>query len=193
MKYEPGTLSAKGFDAAGKVIAETKVETTGDADADSTHARSQDHQRRRRGRGGVHRFRARRARPRCAGGAEQNQFRHRRRGQNHRRGQRRSELPRAGHVRSDRARAQHRRRRLALEACKTFRRTAASVPEYANDFDDSAWSTLDGKTGGGASTIETPEHHGDLPRAFHADGRRPERRRARRFASPAATTRAGIS
>ena len=31
MKYAPGTLSAKGFDDAGKVIAETKVETTGDA------------------------------------------------------------------------------------------------------------------------------------------------------------------
>ena len=31
VKYAPGTLSAKGFDANGKVIAETKVETTGDA------------------------------------------------------------------------------------------------------------------------------------------------------------------
>ena len=31
VKYAPGTLSAKGFDAAGKVIAQTKVETTGDA------------------------------------------------------------------------------------------------------------------------------------------------------------------
>ena len=31
MKYAPGTLSAKGYDDAGKVIAETKVETTGDA------------------------------------------------------------------------------------------------------------------------------------------------------------------
>jgi beta-galactosidase len=31
VKYAPGTLSAKGFDEAGKVIAETKVETTGDA------------------------------------------------------------------------------------------------------------------------------------------------------------------
>jgi beta-galactosidase len=31
VKYAPGTLGAKGFDAAGKVIAETKVETTGDA------------------------------------------------------------------------------------------------------------------------------------------------------------------
>ncbi len=31
VKYAPGTLSAKGFDAAGKVIAETKVETTGTA------------------------------------------------------------------------------------------------------------------------------------------------------------------
>ena len=31
VKYAPGTLSAKGFDDAGKVVAETKVETTGDA------------------------------------------------------------------------------------------------------------------------------------------------------------------
>ena len=31
VNYAPGTLSAKGFDDAGKVIAETKVETTGDA------------------------------------------------------------------------------------------------------------------------------------------------------------------
>jgi len=31
VKYAPGTLSAKGFDANGQVIAETKVETTGDA------------------------------------------------------------------------------------------------------------------------------------------------------------------
>ena len=31
VKYAPGTLSAKGFDAAGKVIADSKVETTGDA------------------------------------------------------------------------------------------------------------------------------------------------------------------
>jgi beta-galactosidase len=30
VKYAPGVLSAKGFDAAGKVIAETKVETTGE-------------------------------------------------------------------------------------------------------------------------------------------------------------------
>lgn len=31
VKYEPGTLSAKGYDGNDKVIAETKVETTGDA------------------------------------------------------------------------------------------------------------------------------------------------------------------
>jgi beta-galactosidase len=31
VKYAPGTLSAKGFDARGKVIAQTKVETTGEA------------------------------------------------------------------------------------------------------------------------------------------------------------------
>jgi len=30
VKYAPGTLSAKGFDSAGKVIAETKIETTGE-------------------------------------------------------------------------------------------------------------------------------------------------------------------
>ncbi len=33
VKYEPGTLSAKGFAAAGKVIAETKEETTGEPSA----------------------------------------------------------------------------------------------------------------------------------------------------------------
>jgi beta-galactosidase len=33
VKYAPGILSAKGFDAGGKIIAETKVETTGDAAA----------------------------------------------------------------------------------------------------------------------------------------------------------------
>ena len=33
VKYAPGTLSAKGFDDAGNVIAESKVETTGDAAA----------------------------------------------------------------------------------------------------------------------------------------------------------------
>jgi beta-galactosidase len=32
VKYAPGTLSAKGFDVAGNVIAETKVETTGEPD-----------------------------------------------------------------------------------------------------------------------------------------------------------------
>jgi beta-galactosidase len=31
VKYAPGTLSAKGFDVVGNIIAETKVETTGDA------------------------------------------------------------------------------------------------------------------------------------------------------------------
>jgi len=31
VKYAPGILSAKGFDAAGNVVAETKVETAGDA------------------------------------------------------------------------------------------------------------------------------------------------------------------
>jgi len=33
VKYEPGTLSAKGYDAEGKVIAETRVETTGEPGA----------------------------------------------------------------------------------------------------------------------------------------------------------------
>ena len=30
VKYAPGTLSAKGYDADGQIVAETKVETTGD-------------------------------------------------------------------------------------------------------------------------------------------------------------------
>ena len=74
VKYAPGTLSAKGFDDAGNVIAETKVETTGDADANSAHARPQDHQCRRRGRG-VFTVSALDAQGRArAGGAEQNPF-----------------------------------------------------------------------------------------------------------------------
>ena len=153
VKYAPGTLSAKGYDADGNVIAETKVETTGDATQIQLTPDRKTHQRRRRGRGGVHRFRAGRARPRRADRAEQNQFFHRRRGQHHWRGQRRSELPRAGHVRSGCARAQHCRERLAHGSLQKFRTTAASVPEYANDFDDSAWKTVSG----GGPSIETPD------------------------------------
>ena len=32
-----------------------------------------------------------------------------------------------------------------------------AIPEYANDFDDSAWNTLDAKTSGGELTIKTPD------------------------------------
>ncbi len=70
VKYAPGTLSAKGYDADGKVIAETKVETTGDAGGAATHAGPFHHQCRRRGCERVHRFRDGRAGPRRAGGAE---------------------------------------------------------------------------------------------------------------------------
>ncbi len=125
VKYAPGTLSAKGYDASGNVIGETKVETTGDADANSTDARPQNYQCRRRGRGGVHRFRRGCARPRGAGGAEQNSFQHRRRGQHYWRRQRRPELSRTGCVRSERARAWHCHQRLAHAACQKFRTTAA--------------------------------------------------------------------
>ena len=72
VKYAPGTLSAKGFDDAGKVIAETESGNHRRRDGNPTHARPRDHQRRRRGRERVHRFRGGRAGPRRAGGAEQN-------------------------------------------------------------------------------------------------------------------------
>ena len=76
VKYAPGTLSAKGFDEAGKVIAETKVETTGDATQIQLTPDRKIHQRRWRRRGGVHCCGAGRTRPRRAGGAEQNQSHH---------------------------------------------------------------------------------------------------------------------
>ncbi len=76
VKYAPGTLSAKGYDAAGNVIAETKVETTGDAtqiqltpDRKTINADGEDVS--------VFTVSALDAQGRVgAGGAEQNQFRH---------------------------------------------------------------------------------------------------------------------
>jgi beta-galactosidase len=34
---------------------------------------------------------------------------------------------------------------------------SSAVPEYADDFDDSAWNTLNAKTSGGELTIKTPD------------------------------------
>ena len=34
---------------------------------------------------------------------------------------------------------------------------SSTVPEYANDFDDSGWNTLNAKTSGGEPTIKTPD------------------------------------
>ena len=125
MKYAPGTLSAKGFDDAGKVIAETKVETTGDAtqiqltpDRKTINADGEDV--------AVFTVAALDAQGRVVPVAQNKiNFAIEGAGKNHRRGQRRSELPRAGHVCSERARAQRRRQRLALEACKNSEATAA--------------------------------------------------------------------
>ena len=116
VKYAPGTLSAKGFDAAGNVIAETKVETTGDAaqiqltpDRKTINADGEDV--------AVFTVAALDAQGRVVPVAQNKiNFSIEGAGKIHRRGQRRSELPRAGHVRSERARAQHRRERLALAA-----------------------------------------------------------------------------
>ena len=36
-----------------------------------------------------------------------------------------------------------------------FPKNSSAVPEYANDFDDSAWNTLNAKTSGGEPTIKT--------------------------------------
>ena len=56
VKYAPGVLSAKGFNS-GKVVAETKVETTGEPASVQLAPRSRHDQRRRRRRQRHHRFR----------------------------------------------------------------------------------------------------------------------------------------
>ena len=95
VKYAPGTLSAKGFDDDGNVVAETKVETTGPPTQLRLTPDRAIHQRRWRRRGRVHRGRVGRARPCCAAGAKQDRLRHRGRGQDYRSRQRRSNVPRA--------------------------------------------------------------------------------------------------
>jgi beta-galactosidase len=39
----------------------------------------------------------------------------------------------------------------------TIPHNRGAVPEYANDFDDSAWATLNARTSGGEATIKTPD------------------------------------
>ncbi len=118
-----------------------------------------------------------RARPRGAGGAEQNQFRHRRRGQNSRRRQRRSELPRAGHVHSAICRcAPSPVNDWRWKLARRSEPTRALLPEYAPDFDDSSWNTIKPKTDGdtGDTGHQSRKHDGHLPRARQVDGRRLE-------------------
>ena len=92
---------------------------------------------------------------------------------------------------ADRARAQHPRNEWRWKR-RPSGKGATTSPELAADFDDSGWNTLQGQGGGEASTITT-ENTAAVYRAHvkltaeDLDGP------ASRSASPAATTRAGIS
>ena len=46
---------------------------------------------------------------------------------------------------------------IGAGSLQKFRSNSSAMPEYANDFDDSAWNTLTAKTSGGELTIKTPD------------------------------------
>ncbi len=156
VKYAPGTLSAKGFDDAGNVIAETKVETTSDAaqiqltpDRKSINADGED----------VAVFAA------AALDAHghfvpiaQNKINF--------------SIEGAGRIlgvgngdpschEPDTFVPNVPVRRIAVNEWRwqlaKIPKNSNTVPEYANDFDDSAWKTLNAKTSGGEPTIKTPD------------------------------------
>jgi beta-galactosidase len=155
VKYEPGTLSAKGFDANGNVIAETKEETAGDAtqiqltpDRKTINADGEDT--------AVFTVAALDARGRFVPTA-QNKISFSVQGD--------GKIIGAGNgdpschepdvfvptVPTRDIAVDDWRWRLAK-----IPHNQGVVPEYANDFDDSAWNTLDAKTSGGEPTIKTP-------------------------------------
>jgi beta-galactosidase len=155
VKYAPGTLSAKGFDDAGKVIAETKVETTGDATQiqltpgrKTINADGEDVS--------IFTVSAVDAQGRVVPVA-QNKINFSVEGAGRILGVGNGDpschepdvfVPKApehsvaiNDWRWQLARVPHNR---------------STVPEYANDFDDSAWNKLNAKTSGGEATINTP-------------------------------------
>ena len=154
VKYAPGTLSAKGFDDAGKVIAETKVETTGDAtqiqltpDRKTINADGEDVS--------VFTVSAADAQGRAVPVA-QNKINF--------------SLEGAGKIigvgngdpschEPDVFVPKAPERSIALNDWRwqlaRVPHNRSTVPEYANDFDDSAWNKLNAKTSNGELTIKT--------------------------------------
>ncbi|HUJ08635.1 MAG TPA: beta-galactosidase GalA [Verrucomicrobiae bacterium] len=154
VNYAPGTLSAKGFDAAGKLIAETKVETTGNTtriqltpDRKTIAADGKDV--------AVFTVAALDAQGRVVPVA-QNKINFRIEG--------------AGKIlgvgngdpschEPDKYLSILPMRSLPVNEWRwklaTIPGDSSAVPEYANDFDDSAWNVLNAKTGGEESTIKT--------------------------------------
>jgi beta-galactosidase len=154
VKYAPGTLSAKGFDDAGNAIAETKVETTGDAtqlqltpDRKSINADGEDV--------AVFTVSAVDAQGRAVPVA---------------RNKINFAIEGAGKIigvgngdpschEPDMFVENVPERGVALNDWRwqlaKVPHNGSAVPEYANDFDDSAWNALNAKTGNGESTIKT--------------------------------------
>lgn len=154
VKYAPGTLSAKGFDDAGNIIAETRVETTGDAtqiqvtpDRKVINADGEDV--------AVFTVAALDAQDRAVPVAG-NKINFAIEGA--------GKIIGAGNGdpschEPDMFVPNVPERSIALNDWRwrlaKVPRTGSTVPEYANDFDDSAWNTLDAKTSGGEATIKT--------------------------------------
>jgi beta-galactosidase len=156
VKYAPGTLSAKGFDAAGNVIAESKVETTGDAtqiqlapDRRTIYADGEDV--------AVFTVSALDAQGRPVPAA-QNKINF--------------SIAGAGRIlgvgngdpgchEPDTFVPSVPERNIALNdwRCQLAKvpHHRSAMPEYANDFDDSAWTNVNAQTSGGELTIKTPD------------------------------------
>ena len=154
--YEPGTLSAKGYDANGNVIAETKEETTGAAaqiqltpDRKTINADGED----------VAVFTVSTV-------DAQDRFVPTARNKIH------FSIAGAGRIlgvgngdpschEPDVFVPDVPTRRIVVNEWRwklaKIPHTRGAIPEYANDFDDSAWNTLDAKTRGGEPTIQTPD------------------------------------
>jgi len=155
VKYAPGTLSAKGFDAAGNVIAETKVETTGGPaqiqlvpDRQTIKADGEDvavftvaalDAQGRRVPLALNKINFAIAGPGNILGVGN--------------GDPSSHEPDVFFPSAP-------ERDVALNIwhwqLATIPHNRATAPEYATDFNDAAWNTLNAKTSGGESTIKTP-------------------------------------
>jgi len=156
VKYAPGTLSAKGFDEAGKVIAETKMETTGPAtqiqltpDRKTINADGEDVS--------VFTVSAVDAQGRAVPVA-QNQINFAIEGD--------GKIIGVGNGdpschEPDVFVPNVPERSVAVNDWRwqiaKIPKSDTVIPEYANDFDDSTWSALNVKTSGGEPTIKTPD------------------------------------